>query len=148
MPSMNEFCGLIKPDAGVTPARPATAPLMTAVVEGLPDLFHESAIHTIADVAEAMWVTSSVFAARPPEASALPALKPNQPIQSRVAPMTASGILWGTMISGPKFFLRPSTSAAASDPKPALVWMTIPPAKSNTPRSASHPLPQTQCASG
>src|SRR5579884_3641801 len=124
---MNEFWGLMKPDAGVTPASPATAPLMTAVVDGFPDLFHDSAIHTIAEVAEAICVTRSVFAASAPEARALPALKPNQPIQSKVAPMTARGMLCGTIISCPKFFLLPSTRAAASEPMPALVWMTMPP---------------------
>src|SRR5262245_41061399 len=116
MPRKKEFCALIKPAAGVTPARPAMAPLMTDVVAGLPDRFHDSPIQTSAEVADAMWVTRRVFAARPPEASALPALKPNHPIHSSDAPMTASGMLCGTMISGPKFFLRPSTSAAASEP--------------------------------
>src|SRR5215211_2397879 len=148
MPRKNEFCALIKPEAGVTPARPAMAPLIAAVVDGLPERFHESAIQTRAEVDAAMCVTSSVLAASEPDARALPALKPNHPIQSRVAPMTARGILCGTMISGPKFFLRPSTRAAASEARPALVWITMPPAKSNTPNSASHPLPQIQCASG
>src|SRR5919108_4159563 len=146
MPKKKEFCALIKPAAGVTPAKPDIAPLMAAVVDGLPALFHDRSIHTTADVAEAICVTRSVLAANDPDAKALPALNPNQPIHSNVAPITASGILWGTMISGPKFFLLPKTTAAAREAIPALVWITIPPAKSKTPRSASHPLPQIQWA--
>src|ERR671920_1216796 len=106
MPSRNEFWALMKPAAGVTPASPEIAPLIAAVLDGLPARFHESAIQTRAEVAAPICVTSRVFAASDPEARALPALNPYQPIQSSVAPMTASGILWGTMISGPKFFLR------------------------------------------
>src|SRR3712207_9463653 len=85
MPSRNEFCALMKPAAGVTPARPEIAPLMAAVLEGLPARFHESAIQTRADVDEPICVTSKVFAASDPEASALPALKPYQPSQRNVA---------------------------------------------------------------
>src|ERR671919_824057 len=148
MPKKNEVWAVIKPAAGVTPARPEMAPLMTAVVEGFPALFHERNNHTIADVTEPMWVTSKVLAAKPPDANALPALNPNHPIHSKLAPKTASGMLWGTMISGPKFLLRPKIKAAATDASPALVWITMPPAKSKTPRSASHPRPHTQCARG
>lgn len=81
------------PAAGVTPARPATAPFITAVVEAFFDLFHDKRIQTVADVAEAMWDTSKVFAAKLPDAKALPALKPNQPIHNNAAPKTANGIL-------------------------------------------------------
>ena len=71
----------------------AASPLMAAVLDGLPARFHESPIQTRAEVDEAICVTSKVFAASDPEASALPALNPYQPSQSSVAPMTASGIL-------------------------------------------------------
>ena len=93
MPSRNEFWALMKPAAGVTPASPEIAPLIAAVLDGLPARFQESAIQTMAEVAAAICVTSRVFAASDPEARALPALNPYQPIQSSVAPMTASGIL-------------------------------------------------------
>src|SRR5918998_4543127 len=105
MPSRNEFCALMKPAAGVTPASPEIAPLIAAVLDGLPARLQESAIQTSAEVDEAMCVTSKVFAASDPDASALPALNPYQPSQSNVAPITASGILCGTIMSGPKFFL-------------------------------------------
>src|SRR5918995_5090145 len=111
----------MKPAAGVTPAKPEMAPLITAVVDGFPALFHERNNHTIADVAEPMCVTKRVFAARLPDANALPALNPNHPIHSRLAPITARGMLCGTMMSGPKFLLRPKTRAAAIDARPALV---------------------------
>jgi hypothetical protein len=45
---------VIYPAAGVTPASPATAPLITAVVEAFFDLFQDNRIQTVADVAEAM----------------------------------------------------------------------------------------------
>src|SRR5919106_3271132 len=138
----------MKPAAGVTPARPQIAPLIAAVVDGFFDLFQESKIQTTAEVTAPICVTRKALAAKEPDASALPALNPNQPNQSKDAPRTASGILCGTMISGPKFFRRPKTSAAAIEANPADVWITIPPAKSYTPRFASQPPPQTQCARG
>ena len=112
---------MIKPAAGVTPAKPEIAPLITAVVEGFPALLQERNSHTIADVTDAICVTRRVLAARLPAAKALPALNPNHPIQSKLAPSTASGMLWGTMMSGPKFLLRPKINAAAIDARPALV---------------------------
>ena len=38
--------------------------------------------------------------------------------------------------------------AATRAETPAVVWTTMPPAKSRTPRWASQPPPQTQCATG
>src|SRR5687767_9880038 len=119
IPKKNELCAVMKPAAGVTPARPQIAPLIAAVVDGFFDLFHDSKIQTTADVTAPIWVTRNAFAAKAPDASALPALKPNQPNQSKDAPRTARGILCGTIISGPKFFRRPKTSAAAIEAKPA-----------------------------
>lgn len=43
----------MNPEAGVIPANPAIAPLIAAIAEGFPDLFHESKIHTTEDAADA-----------------------------------------------------------------------------------------------
>ena len=113
MPRKNEFCALIYPAAGVTPARPAIAPVITPVVDTFSVfLLQESTIQTIADVADAICDTNRVLPARGPELSALPALNPNQPNHNMAAPITASGMLCGTVIDDPKFFLRPNTKAA------------------------------------
>src|SRR5919197_2860591 len=92
---------LTYPDAGVIPASPAIAPFIAAMILGLCVLIQESATHTRAETAEAIWVTITVFPATPPEASALPALNPNQPNHKREDPSTAIGILCGTMMDGP-----------------------------------------------
>ena len=57
---------LIKPDAAVTPARPAIAPFIPAVNEGFFDLFHANKTHTIDDTADAACVTRRVLAVNPP----------------------------------------------------------------------------------
>src|SRR6266705_3096204 len=100
MPRKNEFCALINPEAGVTPAKPAIAPVITPVVDGFSLLLlQESPIQTRADVADAICDTNNVLPARAPEVSALPALNPNQPNHNMAAPITASGMLWGTIMA-------------------------------------------------
>ena len=76
--------------------------------------------------------------------SALPALNPNQPIQSIDAPITANVMLCGAIAVSGNPFLLPRTSAATIAATPALICTTEPPAKSINPRSASQPPPQTQ----
>ena len=100
-------------------------------------------------------------------------MKPNQPIQSMAAPMTASGMECGRasvfqeVLLGSKPVRGPSTMATISEATPAVVWMTMPPAKSmapprltqsattgvaggpssfisQSPSVASHPPPHTQ----
>jgi hypothetical protein len=66
-----------------------------------------------------------VLPATPPDASSLPALKPNHPSQRRDDPRTARGILCGTIIEGAKSFLLPKTNTAARAPIPALMWMVL-----------------------
>src|ERR671934_1764394 len=77
-----------KPDAGVIATRPATAPAAAPSTLGAPLCSHETVIQVSAAIAAAVFVTTNAFAARPPDASALPALKPNQPNQRSDAPRT------------------------------------------------------------
>ena len=78
-------------------------------------------------------------------ASSEPALKPNQPNQSRPAPSRVSGRLCGRIGSLPQPRRLPSTRASARPAEPALTWTTVPPAKSSMPRllepaAAPHPV--------
>ncbi len=87
--------------------------------------------------------------ARPFAANALPALNPNQPNQSKPAPIAAKGRLCGGDILSGYPLRRPRNSAAASAETPAVIWTTIPPAKSTTPIAPKKPpIPQTQWATG
>ena len=45
-------------------------------------------------------------------------------------------------------FVRLGKATAVGAATPALTWTTVPPAKSSAPIFASHPPPQTQCATG
>src|SRR3712207_3720653 len=123
----------MKPAAGAIPANPAIAPFITAEMVGFPVLAQLRKTHTNAQVEAPIGVTRRAFAAKAPEANARPALKPNPPNHKREPPIAANGRLWGTIIWGPKFLRLPNTKAAARDAIPALVCITIPPAKSKTP---------------
>src|SRR5437899_12852072 len=96
--------GSTYPHAGVITTKPPTAPEQNPSTLALP----RSAYSSIAQVNEATAVASVVvvnaFAAIPSGASALPALKPYQPTQSKPVPTMQSTMLCGAMIS----FLNPS----------------------------------------
>ena len=77
----------IGPAAGVTATNPATAPEIAPTTEGFFVRDHSAAIQPSAPLAAAKWVATNALVARPPAESALPALKPNQPTQSKQAPM-------------------------------------------------------------
>ena len=104
-----------------------------------------------------MWVTVNAMAASPLAANALPPLKPNQPTQSIAAPATVSVMLCGGCTLFGKPCRDPSTTAATRAAVPAVIWTTVPPAKSmtptpnhspNQPSELSMPPPQTQWAMG
>ena len=106
-------------------------------------------IQVRAAAAAAVLVTTKALAARPPAARALPALKPNQPNQSRAAPSTTYVTSWGSMGSRPKPMRRPKRRAATRAATPELMCTTVPPAKSSAPSSRSQPpLAHTQWATG
>ena len=86
--------------------------------------------------------------AEPSAASALPALKPNQPTQSMQAPVTVIVMLCGGIAVSGKPLRRPITSAHTSAATPAFRCTTVPPAKSMMPIFCSQPSPQTQWAMG
>jgi len=98
--------------------------------------------------AGASMVFAKAKAAEALAARALPPLKPNQPNQSRAAPRRVRGTLWGRMAWRPKSFRGPRAKAATSPATPALMWTTVPPAKSKAPRAPRNPPPQTQWATG
>ena len=86
---------LTEPQAGVIATSPATAPVITPSSVGFESRIQSIRPQVAAAVAVATWVTTKALAAEPLAATALPALKPNQPNQSRPVPRTAKGRLWG-----------------------------------------------------
>src|SRR5215831_20198649 len=148
-PMMMADKGVTKPAAGVIATSPATAPLAAPSMVGLPEWFHSANNHVSAAVAAAVLVVTNAFAARPLAFRALPALNPNHPTQSKAAPVTAKGRLWGAIYSVGKPRRLPTTMAHTRAETPELICTTVPPAKSSAPRAPIHPpLPQTQCANG
>ena len=100
-------------------------------------------IQTSAAVAAAIWVTSIAMPASPPAVSAQPALKPNQPTHSMPAPTMVSHGL--RRLQRRREIPRgPSTTRTTSAETPAVVWTTMPPAKSRRPlgepAAAPHPM--------
>src|ERR1035437_5443959 len=90
MPMISAGPGSTKPEAGVIATRPATAPEIAPSTDGLPLAAHSANVHASAAAAVAIWVTVIAMPARPLAPTAEPALKPNQPTHSRLAPITAS----------------------------------------------------------
>src|SRR5918996_555358 len=87
-------------------------------------------------------------AATPFAPRADPALNPNQPNHRIAAPVMTIGTLCGTKASLPYPRRRPRYTMAARAAAPALMWTTVPPAKSSAPKVPSHPPPHTQWARG
>src|SRR6476646_9498064 len=92
------------PQAGVITTSPATAPEQNPSTLGLPRNEYSSMAHVNEATAVVSVVVVNAFAAIPSGASALPALKPYQPTQSKPVPTMHSTMLCGAMIS----FLNPS----------------------------------------
>src|SRR5262249_38149673 len=100
-PMTSAGIGATKPDAGVMATSPATAPLAAPSTVGFPWPSHSANIHDNAGAAVAVWVATNALTATPLAASALPALKPNQPNQRSAAPVSTNGRLCGGMGSEP-----------------------------------------------
>src|SRR5579863_9157190 len=79
--------GCTKPEAGVMATSPATAPEIAPSAVGLPLCCHSKMVQPSAAVAVAKWVLTNALVASPLAANAEPALNPNQPTQSRQAPI-------------------------------------------------------------
>src|SRR5918999_2464792 len=134
--------GPTKPAAGVMPTRPATAPDATPSDVHLRVLNASVNAPPQAPAAAPRLVARKADAASPLAARALPALKPNQPNHRMPAPSMVKVRLWGAKWLSPKPLLLPINSAAASAAMPALMWTTVPPAKSRAPSSRIHPPDQ------
>ena len=82
--------GCTKPEAGVMATSPATAPEIAPRAVGLPLWIHSKIVQPMAAAAAAKCVLTKALVASGLAASALPALKPNQPTHSRHAPIKLS----------------------------------------------------------
>src|SRR5690242_14453571 len=103
----------MKPAAGVTATRPTTIAVAAPTAVGLPDRVASSNVHTTSVAAGASIVVTNASPAMGLAASALPALKPNQPNQSRPAPSSTNGTLCGTSEEEGYSCRLPTTTAAA-----------------------------------
>src|ERR1700741_5233709 len=146
--------GATNPAAGVMATNPATAPEIAPKALGRPFLIHSAALQLSAAAAVAKCVARKALVASGLEASALPALNPNQPTHSKQAPMKLSTKLCGGMGCFGNPVRLPRYNAHTSAETPELMCTTVPPAKSSVgnfpPNDAFSrpPLPQTMCASG
>src|SRR5215469_5995762 len=86
-PMISAGIGATNPAAGVIATSPATAPEIAPSTLGFPLRIHSAALQPIAAAAAPKCVATNALVASPPAASALPALKPNHPTQSKHAPM-------------------------------------------------------------
>ena len=87
--------GATYPAAGVIATSPATSPEATPSAVGFPRCRHSTTSHPMAPPAAPRCVVMKARAASCPLASALPALKPNQPNQRRPAPVSVIVRSWG-----------------------------------------------------
>src|SRR6187455_1606101 len=100
-PSSIAFIGLMKPAAGVTATRPTTIAVAQPTAVGLPDRAMSRRVQTTSVPAGASIVVTNAKPAIGLAASALPALKPNQPNQSSPAPSRTVGTLCGIIATLP-----------------------------------------------
>src|SRR5215813_11093103 len=94
-PMINADIGVTNPEPGVMATNPATAPETPPRTVGLPWRIHSITSQPSVAAAAPKCVATKALVARPLAASALPALNPNQPTQSRHAPITLITRLWG-----------------------------------------------------
>src|SRR6266581_2780108 len=104
IPIITAPVGSTYPHAGVITTNPPTAPEQNPSTLGLPRSAYSSIAHVNEATAVARVVAMNAFAAIPSGASALPALKPYHPTQSKPVPTMQSTMLCGAIIS----FLNPS----------------------------------------
>ena len=141
--------GATRPAAGVMPTSPAMAPEAAPSSEAWPFRTRSASAQASTPQAAASKVLAAARTACPLAASADPPLKPNQPTHSSAAPVRFSGRLWGSIASRPYPRRGPTQRAPTRPATPALMWTTVPPAKSSAPRRCSQPSPaQTMCAIG
>src|SRR3974390_1736861 len=87
--------GPTNPAAGVMATSPATAPEIAPNALARPFLIHSASLQLSAAAAAPKCVATNALVASEFEASALPALNPNQPTHSKQAPMKLNTMLCG-----------------------------------------------------
>src|SRR5512143_3819738 len=102
MPTAIEPSGDTAPQAGVIATRPATAAVAPPRAVGLPRCRYSISAQATTAVEVAVLVLRKARPASGLALSALPELKPNQPVHSRPAPIRHSGRLCGGIGSLPK----------------------------------------------
>src|SRR5437868_212094 len=90
MPTQTEPVALMKPQAGVTTTRPATAPEQKPRTEACLRVISSRPAQTVDAMAVAIVVVMKAFEETPSAATAEPALKPYQPTQSMPVPTMQS----------------------------------------------------------
>src|SRR3982751_1037443 len=119
--------GPTKPQAGVMATSPATAPEAVPSAVGLPRSIHSATIQPTAAAAAPVLVVRKAFAARPEASTALAALTPHHPNQSRPAPISVKGRLCGGIgVCGYPLRL-PIIRAHTRAEVPEERWTTVPP---------------------
>src|SRR5215207_1696158 len=94
-PRASALIGLMKPAAGVTATRPTTIAVAQPTAVGLPVRTMSRNVQTTSVAAGANIVVTNARPAIGLAATALPALKPNQPNHSSPAPSSTVGTLCG-----------------------------------------------------
>ena len=111
--------------------KPATAPEHAPRILALPRFIHSIPAQLTVPAAADRCVATKALAVSGVEASALPALKPNQPTHNSAAPMQVYVKLCGGIGSCPKPNRLPNKMAQTNAEKPLVICTTVPPAKSN-----------------
>src|SRR6185503_8880175 len=119
--------GPINPAAGVTATSPTTMAVAAPTAVAFCWRAASRNVQTTSVPAGASMVVVKARAADPFAATALPALKPNQPNQSRPAPSSVNGTLCGTSAEDLKSRRLPTQTAVTSAATPALTCTTVPP---------------------
>ena len=140
-PSTMAPTGPTVPQAGVTATRPATMPEAAPSIEALPRIIVSITHQAINAPAVAVKVFSMASTAPPVASRFEPALKPNQPTHRIEAPTMVNVIECGAIMSRPKPARLPTNRQPTSAAMPALMWTTVPPAKSSAPQLKIRPEP-------
>src|SRR4051812_12350882 len=130
MPTQTAPVLSMKPQAGVTTTRPATAPEQKPRTEACLRVMSSRPAQTVEAIAVAIVVVVKALAATTSEATAEPALKPYQPTQSMPVPTIHSTMLCGGIGVLPKPRRGPRIKQRISADQPEDMCTTVPPAKS------------------
>src|SRR5438552_7001445 len=130
MPSGTESVGVMKPQAGVTTTRPATAPEQNPRTLALRRTRYSRPAQVNEATAVASVVVVKALAAIPSAATAEPALNPYQPTQSMPVPIMHSTMLWGGIGVLPNPRRGPMIKQRINADQPEVMCTTVPPAKS------------------